>query len=177
VDEQTQLVATGEASKSLSRRAYLQISFSPSVSDISHARKFVTAIYGPLLDDPDAADRLAIAAHELLENAFKYSPDGELTLRVEIARVEGGREVFVETRNRIDAEARSTLDQVFRSMSEAKDAMAHYEATLKSASKRSQGSGLGLARIWAESEMPLSHSYDGDVVFVRAVAIVPEAST
>src|SRR5947209_8429255 len=64
--------------------AYFELNFRPNVALVSVVRRFVNEFYQRFLSDPDATSRLALATHELLENAVKYSKDGETTIRIEL---------------------------------------------------------------------------------------------
>ncbi len=153
---------------------YLEICFRPTVETVNEARRMVAALYQPLLGDPDFASRIALTAHELLENALKYSIDGTTVIRVELSRREGAHKVKVETRNGLSTERRAGLDEVFSEMREAPNADAYYQYAMRRTRSMRHGSGLGLARIWAEGEMAISHSYDGDQVRITAVATVSQ---
>ncbi len=50
---------------------YIELRFSPSPELIPVVRRFVSAFYERLLSQADAASRLALATHELLENTCK----------------------------------------------------------------------------------------------------------
>src|SRR3954466_1978692 len=54
----------------------LDLSFTPCLEQVSTVRRFLEDYYQPLLNDPDLLCRMAIAIHELLENASKYSARG-----------------------------------------------------------------------------------------------------
>lgn len=157
---------------SLVDNPYLEICFRPTVATINEARRLVAALYAPLLGDPDAAGRIALATHELLENALKYSIDGSTVIRVELSRSKLPMTVRVETRNGISSERRQGLEEIFAEMHRAEHADAYYQFAMKRTRTLRHGSGLGLARIWAEGEMHLTRSYDGDEVRITATAEV-----
>ena len=133
-------------------------------------RRFVCAFFEPLVHDPDVLSRIGLATHELLENILKYSTDGRTTTRVGLVR-EGTRQTFtIATTSAITAERRAGLEEIFCEMASAADADSYYQQTMVRARHRRHGSGLGLARIWAEAEMKLSVDFDGDSVTIRALA-------
>ena len=60
----------------------LPLTVSPSM--VSPTRRIIEAKLGPVLEDEDAIFRVAMTAHELLENAAKYASDGKA--RLELSR-------------------------------------------------------------------------------------------
>jgi hypothetical protein len=142
-----------------------ELLFRPSVELISVVRSFVADFYARVVQDPDAAYRIALSTHELLENVAKYSTDGETTLFVECE----ADSVSVRTINRASAERIALLEQAFAEMSEATTADTMYIAAMRRSAARASGSGgLGLARIWAEGEMKLTLVVEADRVEIRA---------
>jgi hypothetical protein len=55
--------------------------------------------------------------------------------------------------------------------------VAFYVAAMKKSRARKEGSGLGLARIWAEAEMPVCHAFSSNAVRISAVTTVPACGT
>lgn len=148
--------------------------FQPSVELISLVRRFVADFYVEAVADPDTASRLALTTHELLENAARYSTDGEAALHVELDSVAGT--VAVRTRNRATAAQIDTLKRSFAEISAAPDATALYAEMLRrSAVQRSGSGGLGLARVWAESDMTLRLVIANDQVEIRAQGTIKTA--
>jgi len=157
---------------SLFDNPYLELCFRPTVATINEARRLVSALYAPLLGDPDAASRIALATHELLENALKYSIDGATVIRVELSNGKLPTHVKVETLNGISADRKQGLEETFAEMHRAESAEEYYQFVMTRTRTLRHGSGLGLARIWAEGEMLLSRAYDGDDVRITAIAEV-----
>jgi hypothetical protein len=144
-----------------------ELRFRPSVELISLVRRFVADFYQRVLQDDDAASRLALTTHELLENAAKYSSDGEAMLCVTVDRNAGT--VLVRTTNRASSAQRDMLRACFDEIATAPDATVLYTQMLHRTAVQTSGSGgLGLARIWAESEMALNLIVEGDNVVIRA---------
>jgi hypothetical protein len=142
-----------------------ELRFRPSATLISVVRRFVEEFYRKVMDDRDVASRLALTTHELLENAAKYSSDGEASLQV-VARA---GTVHVRASNRASSAQIDLLRKYFDEIGAAPDARELYRRMLQRTAVLSSGSGgLGLARIWAESEMTIRLDVRGDEVVIHA---------
>jgi two-component sensor histidine kinase len=142
---------------------------------ITLVRRFVADFYLKVMNDEDAASRLALATHELLENAAKYSIDGAAALYVEVDTRSG--RVDVRTTNRASPTQLALLRKCFDEIAAAPDAAERYAQTLRRTALLATGSGgLGLARIWAESEMTMRLVVDGDKVQIHAQGSIASAS-
>jgi two-component sensor histidine kinase len=162
----------------------VDMAFAPKLEQVSAVREFLENYYLPVLRDPDLVCRLAVAAHELLENAAKYSGGGISRLQVKVQPGHGDASnghgagnghgavgtlsvcVWNVIRPDLIDELKVTVDE----LSAAPDPFAIYQTYLARAAKRTEGSGLGLARIRAEADMRLSLKFQGDRVGVEAVA-------
>lgn len=127
----------------------------------------VSDLCDQVLGDADATSRVAMAAHELMENVAKYSSGGEGSVEVELSQRDGQSYVQVSTRNRASPEQRETLQYLISELRRADDPIAYYDSVIVK-SLRSKGSGLGLARIRAEGKMDVDLSIDGDEVTISA---------
>jgi len=147
--------------------AYCELRFKPNVGLVSVVRRFVSAFYERVLGG-DAPERIALATHELLENAVKYSVDNETALRIEVDHDKTPSEICVRTWNRTSLEHRATLERRFERLAKSTDAFGAYQELMKVAAKRVDGSGLGLARVRAEADMSLAFELDDDQVCIIA---------
>jgi two-component sensor histidine kinase len=146
----------------------LRLSFRPTATLITSARRFAGDLLGAVLRDPDSTSRITLTIHELLENTLKYSTDGQALLHVSVEDGDDGRRrVEVVSRNRATPEQASDLGRRIHALSVADDLMEHYAGLMRDGAQRS-GSGLGLARIRVEGEMQLSCALEGDSVIVSA---------
>jgi anti-sigma regulatory factor (Ser/Thr protein kinase) len=154
-------------------QAYFELSFSPNLSLVSTVRRFVSDFWNKILPSPDVTSQLAVAAHELLDNAVLYSYDGNTHVRIEVEKEPGTARVTITTRNRASPANLSRVQAAIQKVASATDPSAFYQATMRAAAQRAEGSGLGLARVRAESEMAISHEVEGDTVIMRASARFP----
>lgn len=126
----------------------------------------------PMLDD-DAATRLRLAAHELLENIAKYSAAEACELRFGLERsAGGGLYASLQTRNVPLAANRGDLEQRLAALTAARDPLEHYDSIIADSAGRPAGSGLGLARIHAETEYRLQHQFEGRCLVIAATGEV-----
>jgi hypothetical protein len=149
----------------------LPLTISPAI--VSPTRRLLESKLAPVLEDDDAVFRVAMAAHELLENAAKYASDGKARLEVEISPHNEDALVRVVVTNNASRENIDNLGACFAEMKAEGDAMAHYFALMRRNAKNGSISRLGLARVRAEGEMEIAVDISGDTVKVVASAILP----
>jgi len=152
--------------------ALFELTFQPSFELVPEVRDFVESLYLRILRDADLSGRLAIATHELLENAVKYSSDGATSLRVEVVPNAGACAVVVQTRNRADDQHVATLRGYLDEMRASGDPTGYYYQRMRRAARDASASQLGLARVQCEAEMRLSCTIEGDTVTINAEATV-----
>ncbi len=155
--------------------AHLELHFSPSVELISLVRRFVFDFYRQILRDEDAVSRVALATHELLENAVRYSTNGEALVRIDVCpddHAATGSDtpslLTIRMENRADEPHRVALGGIFDELRDADDPFEHYRVVMTRNAKRTDGSGLGLARIRAEAEMDLDCEIEDNLVRILA---------
>lgn len=115
--------------------------------------------------DADLRSRMAIATHELFENAIKFSDDGTTALLIEMERLPK-LQIRIITRNRAKDSDLTALHRLDENLRAATDAMALYVALMKTAPD-ARG-GLGIGRVAAEAEMKVSMTFEGNVVQISA---------
>ena len=153
----------------------LSLTIWPDRTMVSVVRRFVEEACEHVLADLDAVSRVAMAVHELVENAAKYASAGPIELRVRLD--DGDRpHVAVEVDNLASADVQVALRAAFAEMEMASDPLAHYQALMRRAARRTEGSGLGLARVAFEGEMKVAARFEGASVRVRATADIDRAS-
>lgn len=157
------------------RPAYVELNFRPNVSLVSVVRRFVSDFYSKALGDADGTSRVALATHELLENAVKYSKDGETTIRIQVSQNEQPKRVLLQLTNRADAKNIAAIREILDGIAKAEDAFTYYSQLIAVKAKRKEPGGLGLARICAEGEMQLTiKELEGDLTMIEATTSVGE---
>jgi hypothetical protein len=150
----------------------LELAFRPDLGLVTDVRDFVESFYLRVLGDRDTSSRLAIATHELLENAVKYSIDGETSLRIEVVPAPGSHAITVRTRNRAQELHVTTLRVYLDELRASSDPGAYYLQRMRRAARGTDVSQLGLARVRCEAEMQLSCTVEGDTVTINAETTV-----
>ncbi len=140
---------------------------------VSALRRFVVDALRHFIGDEDRIAEIAIVAHELFENAAKYANSGAAELTFELLEELGGQgRIRVRTRNRATLEEQRLLDEVLGRIAAAGDPVALYDEFIRDSLAR-EGSGLGLARIQAESTMKLTWKIEGETVILSAEGLYP----
>jgi hypothetical protein len=134
---------------------FCELSFERRPDLVSIVRRFVSDFYDRTLADPDATSRVALATHELLENAVKYSRDGRAKVRIEVSGQGERVRVRIKTRNRANPGDAEHIRRTIEEMT-SMDPNVYYLNLMRKNASRTDGSGLGLARIHAEAEMSMS---------------------
>ena len=141
-----------------------------TLDDVPDVRHFVEKLHRRVVRGEDEIARLALATHELLENAVKFSADGSASLRIEIV---GESDLIITTRNRARTADLDDLLTIAAEIKAAADPMVYYVGLMKRA-PTSRG-GLGLGRIVAEGEMQIGFELHGDVVEISARSVLTES--
>jgi hypothetical protein len=144
----------------------MQVTFCPSHERISLIRCFVADFYAGVALDPDAADRLGITTYELLDNAAKFTTNDEVIVTIQFKPKSG--DIMVRTVNFAEEGEIAALTRRFAEIAAAPDAATLYAEAVRNTAKATGSGGLGLPRIWAESEMELTLSVEGRRVEVVA---------
>lgn len=153
--------------------ASFELRFSPCDQLISIVRRFVLSFYGSILDDEELSSQLALATHELLDNAVKYGTTPTAELAVTVIPEGDAHRIVVSIRNRAELRHIGEADRIIRELQAADSIFDHYQDLLHVAADRVDGSGLGLARIAAETRLQLTSRVDGDVIEIRAETQTP----
>lgn len=155
--------------------ASFDMTFAPTTRIVSVLRRFVMSLYERILEDEEMSSQLALVTHELLENAVKYNIDEATLLRVTMTpQSESLSEIVVtiRTRNRATAENIRIAERLITQVREAEDPFMFYQQLIAISADEPQRSGLGLARIRAETEMKIDFTIEGDEIEIVAHAQV-----
>ncbi len=150
----------------LTPKPFIELSFAPNLKLVPKVREFATSFYQEVLADQDGLSSLAVATHELLENAVRNSTDGATKLRIEYDPA--SKLLTIRTFNRPTAENLQTLKRHLDEARAARDLHAHFQKLLRKSLQVPEMSGLGLIRIMAEGGFALSAQTDGASVWVIA---------
>jgi two-component sensor histidine kinase len=155
-------------------RVSLTLSFEPLAEQIAGLRSAVSDLCTPYVADPDELSRVLLATHELLENIVKYSSGGMAEFHFSLGRTDGGLRAQLRTKNRAEPERLSDTRRRLDALAAARDKVAHYDEVIRESAGRRDGSGLGLARILAESEMDLQYHIEHGILVITAEVTVSE---
>ncbi len=149
-----------------SPKPFIELSFAPNLKLVPKVREFATFFYQEVLADADGLSSLAVATHELLENAVRHSTDGITKLRIEFDP--DTQKIAIRTFNRPSPDNLRILKKNIDEARAARDVQSHYQKLLRKSVTLTEGSGLGLIRIIAEGGFAVSAQTDGSCVWVIA---------
>jgi len=155
-------------------RGTAELSFPPRKGFVTVAADFAKAFCSEHTDDSEALARIQLAAHELAENVVKYSAGEGCVMRVEYdpPTVPGqrGGTLSITTENDVAPEPLQAVDRYLNQLEQAQNPDRFYDVQIAESAKRTNGSGLGLARIRSEALMQVSHRIRGGRLVVRVAA-------
>ena len=118
--------------------------------------------------DNDCAERFRIAAHEMAENMIRYGGGDGVQFDAEVFRWAGETCCRLRTRNSATAERLRLVEALLERLVQSDDAVDVYDELIEETASRSEGSGLGLARITCESALALRYEISGSELVVTA---------
>jgi hypothetical protein len=151
----------------LALSTHLEMSFRPDLEIVGIVRRFVADMYRRARIDAADVDRIAMATHELVENAVRFSRAGAPLLRIDIATSEP-RTVTIRTTNAASDEDCAAAKGLVEAMRAAADPASFYRTILRKSAARPHGSGLGLARIFAEGELHVDCEVENGTLVMTA---------
>lgn len=154
-------------------RVSLSLRFEPQAEQIAHLRNLISELCANHIASADELSRLLLATHELLENIVKYTASGAAEFHFELTPSAEGLRALVRTSNSAAPDRREDARARLDALARTADPASFYDQMIRDSARR-DGSGLGLARILAESEMELRYVIERDVLTISAELIVSE---
>ena len=128
---------------------YIELKFGPRWKYIACVRGFIQNFLAISIVDQSKADKIAMAASELLENAVKYASRDDTHILIQVSPATEKIKILVV--NTANQESIDTLLTVYNKILKG-DPLQVYVTQMKEAALRSDGkSHLGLARIRYET--------------------------
>mgnify|MGYP003546818803 CR=1 FL=1 len=137
----------------------------PSWMFVDDIRRFVESFCAAACPDADRAEQLALAAHELVQNAISYASTPGVDLR--LALDPEAQRVRVSVTNAVRPDQADVLRAVLAAIVAHRDPLAGYVAAMHEAPGRR--GGLGLPRVRFEAALELEMTHEGERVTVHAV--------
>jgi len=150
-----------------------ELEFTPNIRLVPIVRRFVSDFYGEVFEDAEVVARVALATHELMENAVRHNSGSEARLAVELRDVAGEKLISVRIGNPAWPADIDKLSRLLDAMGQAPDPLQFYLQMMGQTARQEEGSGLGLTRIRVEGEMQLSHTVQGEWVEITARTTCP----
>lgn len=142
---------------------YIQLSFGPRWKYIAVVRAFVQNFLAVSLLDDAKADKIAMAASELLENAVKYASGEETKVGMSVHPTHG-KIMSISVSNKAAPEAIANVRAMFDKIMSG-DPLEAYVNQMREAATRQDGkSQLGLVRIRYETGCRMSLETTNDTV-------------
>jgi anti-sigma regulatory factor (Ser/Thr protein kinase) len=149
----------------MSQPIYLSLRMKPPWVFIDELRRFVESFCACACPGGEREAQLALAVHELMQNAVPNSHDEEVELTLEVEP--DADRVAVSVSNRCtDAEYHALVDKIDR-MNNEPDALKHYLVAMKETPATTRG-GLGMARVRFEAQLDLSVSRQAGRLTIHA---------
>ncbi len=143
----------------------LLLRLEPPWAFVDELRRFVESFCATACPAAGRQEDLALATHELVQNAIANNAGREVEVRLEVDA--GARRVGVAVSNRVrPGQLEDLLARVTRLYAQ-QDPLAAYVSTLREAEVTARG-GLGLARVRYESALDLEVTSEGDWLTVHA---------
>jgi hypothetical protein len=160
------------ADDALGADGYVELRFGPRWTYVGCVRRFLASFFLIGLSDKERAERISMAASELLENAVKYSSDDSSEIRVTVKR--SGSELDLFVKNPADPEQINVLRREF-ALINAGDPEETYLMRMKEAAAGQNKCRLGLIRIRYEAGARLVLDVGERHVGIHAVFSIEEA--
>lgn len=148
--------------------AVLYLRMEPSWGQVDEIRQFVESFCASASAGPERKEQLALATHELVQNAIAHANSPHIELKLELNRETGRVEVSVS--NMAGADQIAVLrSRLARTLSHA-NPLDGYVAAMREAPE--ERGGIGLARIRFEAALDLEIEVEGEKVTVHAAGLL-----
>ncbi|HTN54081.1 MAG TPA: ATP-binding protein [Anaeromyxobacter sp.] len=144
---------------------YLTLRMMPPWVFIDELRRFVESFCACACPDANREAAMALAVHELMQNAVPHSHGEEVELRLEVDPVNDRVQVAVS--NRCTDEEYDALSEKIARMNREPDALAHYLEAMRDTPTATRG-GIGLARVRFEAQLQITLSRSTGSLTVHA---------
>ncbi len=138
----------------------------PSWVFVDDIRRFVESFCAAACPGSEREEQLALAAHELVQNAISYASRPGVDLRLAVDHE--AKRVRVSVSNVVTPEQASELRDRLAEIAAHPDPLAAYLAAMREAPHSRGGLGLPRIRYEAALELELEVDHDGDRVTVHA---------
>lgn len=146
---------------------FIEIKFGPRWKYIAVVRAFIQNFIAVSYSDNIRADKIAMAASELLENAVKYAQGEETIVKLQLLPEKGS--IMVSVSNRASPEAIKGLQEIWDKVMQG-DPLQSYIAQMQLAATRNDSkSQLGLVRIRYETGADMKLDVQGDLVTITLI--------
>ena len=142
----------------------LQLRLDPSWVFVDDIRRFVESFCAAACPGAEREEQLALAAHELVQNAISYASKPGVDLRLSIDR--HAKRVHVTVSNAVTPDQAEVLRERIAAIGAQRDPLEGYLAAMH-ANPEGRG-GIGLSRIRFEAALELEVTHDDGRVTVHA---------
>ncbi len=142
----------------------LELRLDPSWVFVDDIRRFVESFCAAACPGAEREEQLALAAHELVQNAISYAATPGVDLRLSIDR--GARRVHVSVSNAVTPDQAKALRERIAAIVSKGDPLEAYVAAMRE-NPEGRG-GIGLSRIRFEAALELDVTHDDGRVTVHA---------
>ncbi|MBN2444736.1 MAG: hypothetical protein JXJ04_25495 [Spirochaetales bacterium] len=140
-----------------SEAAYLDVAITRDWESIPLAMEFFTDFTILRMNNCEDTHKIGIAVSELLENAVKYS--GKEIIRIKLNKAEKGNTITLHVINKTNKKHARRLIARIKELNSI-DSLTYYIQRMKESIKnKEESAGLGLARVYHETEAKLSVRY------------------
>ncbi len=143
----------------------------PSWVFVDDIRRFVESFCAAACPGGEREEQLALAAHELVQNAISYASQPGVDLRLSVDRE--ARRVRVSVSNVARPEQARVLRERLAAIAAHPDPLSAYVAAMREAPGRRGGLGLPRIRYEAALELELEHEDDRVTVHAHGPLAVP----